>query len=49
MSSIDDATDLIRDSKNKYELIKAGCTRSLEAQTIEKQLIMDIKTLLRES
>src|SRR6185369_7192052 len=46
MSSIDDATDLIRDSKNKFELIKAGCTRSLEARTIEKQLTIDIKHCL---
>ena len=46
MSSIDDAMDLIRDSRNKLELIKAGCTRSLKARTIEKQLIIDIKHCL---
>jgi hypothetical protein len=46
MSSIDDATDLIRDSKSKFNLIRTGCTRSLEVRTIEKQLTIDIKHCL---
>src|SRR5262245_35447555 len=43
MSSIDDAKDLIVDSRNKLGLIRESCTRSLQAKQIEKQLYIDIK------